>query len=103
MNKTFALISLALLVRVSQAQPAAPTSQQTTAELHKQFVQMLTNATLAGRYTTSDDDKAVREDRYTILSVTHLLGDNWVFKARIQYGGKDVTVPLVLPVKWAGD
>ena len=29
-------------------------------------------------------------------------GDYWLFKARIRYGDHDVTVPLPLEVKWAG-
>jgi hypothetical protein len=30
-------------------------------------------------------------------------GDIWLFPARIEYGGKDVTLPIPLPVQWAGD
>ena len=46
----------------------------------------------------------MKEDKYTIESVTKGPGDLWWFKARIQYGGHDVTVPsLPLKVLWAGD
>jgi len=43
------------------------------------------------------------EDRYTLGKVKKLQGDLWSFEARIQYGDHDVTLPLALPVKWAGD
>jgi hypothetical protein len=43
------------------------------------------------------------EDRYTIRSVSKLAGDVWLIGARIQYGGKDLTVPVPVKVLWAGD
>ena len=30
-------------------------------------------------------------------------GDRWLFVARVEFGGKDVAVPIPLDVKWAGD
>ena len=30
-------------------------------------------------------------------------GDYWVFTARIKYGKKDITLPMPLQVKWAGN
>ena len=30
-------------------------------------------------------------------------GDVWIINARIQYGGKDITAPIPVKVKWAGD
>jgi hypothetical protein len=30
-------------------------------------------------------------------------GDVWLIKARVKYGDKDVTVPMPLEIKWAGD
>jgi hypothetical protein len=35
--------------------------------------------------------------------VKHLQGDMWLITARIKYGDHDVTVPLPLPIRWAGD
>ncbi len=45
----------------------------------------------------------LKEDRYTLGRVQKMQGDLWLIEARIQYGDHDVTVPLVLKVKWAGD
>ena len=28
---------------------------------------------------------------------------HWLFKARIRYGDHDVTLPMTLPIEWAGD
>jgi hypothetical protein len=30
-------------------------------------------------------------------------GDYWLFKVRIKYGGRDVTVPIPIEVKWAAN
>ncbi len=44
-----------------------------------------------------------REDKYTIDDVSKSVGDNWVISARVQYADKDVTIPVPVQVKWAGD
>jgi len=78
-------------------------SEKSQAELEKEFSEMLTGATLIGRYTdSSKEDEKLREDKYGLQKVTKLEGDIWLFVARIQYGKRDVTVPITLPVKWAG-
>jgi hypothetical protein len=81
-------------------QPSADADQ---AALEEQFVKTMTNAEMVGRFTMEGNDKPPAEEHYTISSVKKLHGDLWVIAARIQFGTKDVTVPLILPVKWAGD
>jgi len=56
---------------------------------------------MAGQYTMGNN--APKKDKYTILSVRKLKDDNWLFQARVQFGEKDVTIPMIIPVKWAGD
>lgn len=81
------------------------------AELDKQFEKTMTGATLIGRFTVEgrgdgnrgEGAREPREERYHISKVTKTQGDYWVFAARVQYGKKDVTVPMMLQVKWAGD
>lgn len=84
-----------------------PDATAPTNEAEKRFVEMLTNATLIGQFTDTSNPKAAgaapREERYTISSVRKIFGDRWLINARIQYGGKDVTVPMLLPVKFADD
>ena len=74
----------------------------TQAALEKQFQESLSGATLVGHFTMGKDS-ALREEKYTIEKVSKVAGDVWLFQARIQYGSRDVTVPLPLTVKWAGD
>ncbi len=86
--------------------PAAPGAAPTQAQLDERFVKMMENVALVGFFTFADrpvDKNGLKEERYTITSVKKINGDLWLFNARIQYGGKDVSLPLALPVKWAGD
>jgi hypothetical protein len=62
----------------------------------------LSGATLEGQFTvTGKPDR--HEERYRIEKVSKLGGDTWLFQAQIQYGSHNVTVPIPLTVKWAGD
>ncbi|MBI1790813.1 MAG: hypothetical protein HYR60_25065 [Acidobacteria bacterium] len=76
--------------------------EDATAARERQFEQSLTNVTLAGHFTRNDKP-GTSEEKYYIQKVSKLAGETWLFHARIQYGGRDVTVPLPLTVKWAGD
>ena len=76
------------------------------AELDKQFEKTMSGATMVGRFTMEGrggGGREPKEDRYQINKVTKMKGDYWLFSARVQYGNKDVTVPIMLQVKWAGD
>jgi hypothetical protein len=44
-----------------------------------------------------------KEEKYTINGVNKLFSDRWLIRARIQYGDHDVTAPIPVKVKWAGD
>lgn len=84
----------------------APGAAPTQAQLDERFVKMMDNVALVGFFTFADrpvDKNGLKEERYTITSVKKINGDLWLFNARIQYGGQDVSLPLALPVKWAGD
>ena len=86
-------------------QPATAPAAPTKAELEKQFAEMLSGATMVGRFTDNAQaaDQPLKEDRYTLGKVAKIKDDTWLFETRIQYGDHDVTVPLPLEVKWAGD
>jgi hypothetical protein len=85
-----------------QAKPVKVPDQET---LNKQFAESLSGSKLVGRFTVfGKEDEPAAQEEYTIASVSKLKeGDFWLFKARIKYGDKDVTLPLPLEVKWAGD
>lgn len=75
------------------------------ARLEKKFRETLSNAVLSGRWRLVRDGKLgeEREEKYTLGSVNRLSGDLWIIQARVQYGKKDVTLPVPVNVKWAGD
>ncbi len=100
------LIGLAVVVAValgSVARGQDPVVRD-RATLEKQFAERLSGVQFVGRYTTSNDpNEQPKRETYTIESVTKADGDHWTFVARIQYGQRDVRLPLTLPVLWAGD
>lgn len=74
-------------------------------ELIKKLEDDLTNVKLVGRFTvTGKEERDPKPEEYTITSAMKLPdGDLWLLKARIKYGDKDMTVPIPLEIKWAGD
>lgn len=91
--------------QAASAQPAATGETPAQEELFKKFTQTLSGVKLVGRFTIlGQDDGPLPKEEYTIHSVKKLPeGDYWQFNARIKYGEHDVTLPLKLQVKWAGD
>ena len=89
----------------SQAQaPAKAAFDQATAKRFAKLEKGLTGVALVGHFTeTGKDSINPKSERYELKSVKHVEADRWLFEARITYGEHDVTVPLTLPVKWAGD
>lgn len=81
------------------------------AELEKQFQERLSGATLEGIWQmTGKSGLAADEplsqplpERYEIASVAKVLDDFWTINARIQYGDRDVTVPVTVRVVWVDD
>jgi len=116
----FALIVLSADATISlAAEPAAaPASEKSAkpatandavdrqAALEAGLSKMLSGATLEGSFTVSGpvgDGSKLSREKYTLGEVKKVAGDVWLFPARIEYGGKDVTIPIPLPVRWAGD
>lgn len=75
------------------------------ADLEKKFAQQMSGVQLTGKFTVEGKVSAeeAKEEKYIITKVTKIEGDIWLFTARVVYGDKDITVPMPLPVKWAGD
>lgn len=98
------LLSVSFTVySAAAAEPAAKTP--TKAELEKQFEESMHNVVMSGHYTKGDDisGKDLPEDHYHIAKVTKLKDDTWVFDARIEVEGQDITLPVPLKVLWAGN
>ena len=91
----------------AKQKPADKTnSTERQAKLEAALTELLSGATLEGSFTSTgagSDPAQLSRDKYTLGEVRKLNGELWQFPARIQYGDKDVTLPIVLPIRWAGD
>ena len=84
------------------AAPAAADDVPDRAALEKNFQETMANAVLTGSFTV-DGKPDAKSERYEIGAVTNQGNGIWAIAARIQYGENDVTVPVIVEVKWAGD
>jgi hypothetical protein len=87
-----------LLVSCTRKPPA-----EANADLEKRFQAMMSGVTLVGHSASPDQEGVSGEEKYVIESATKLVGDTWLLKARLQYGGRDIPVPVPVQIKWAGD
>jgi hypothetical protein len=105
--------------KIEDKGPPAPVLSQE--ELEKRFAETMSGATMVGNFNAGSmtatekpdagkDDagkataaKPLKEDRYTLGKVAKIKDDYWLFETRIQYGQHDVTLPIMIQVKWAGD
>lgn len=70
------------------------------------FRTLVTNVVLSGHFVMDGaaEDGKLRKEEYVITSATKLgTGDVWLLTSRIRYGDVDLTVPVPVQVKWAGD
>jgi hypothetical protein len=75
-------------------------------ELIRKLESSLSGATLVGVFTVDGlkSDRPPRQDKYTLGKVKKLPeGDLWSFEAKVAFGGPDKTIPIIVPIKWAGD
>jgi hypothetical protein len=80
------------------------TAEAEQAQHEKEFQEMMTGATMEGYFTTDGGDPAApRQETYHIQSISKLAGNYWTLQARIQYGERDVTLPIPVHIEWAGD
>ena len=93
-------VGLLVLIALSGCSKRVVTTQD---QLDQKFVEMMKGVTLVGRSTRLNDDKIVGEEKYVIEGVSKLAGDTWLFRSRLQYGGRDIPLPLPVTIKWAGD
>ena len=73
-------------------------------DLERAFAERMQNVTLVGHFTIEGrDGGGGRPERYEIERVTKVGDSDWRFDARITYGDIDVTLPVTVPIVWAGD
>lgn len=74
------------------------------AELEKKFAEKMSGVVFSGHYSV---DAAAgpppQMEKYTISKAAKVKNDFWLLTARMQYGGTDIELPMMLQVKWAGD
>jgi len=94
---------LAAILLFSLAGCARKPGTDLQADLDQKFQQMMSGVTLIGHSATLKDESTSGEEKYVVEKVSKLAGETWLFHVRIQYGSHDVSVPLPLTIKWAGD
>jgi hypothetical protein len=77
----------------------------TPAERDQEFKKLVTNVKLMGNFTVDGADEAkLQREEYAITGAMKLgNGDYWALTSRIKYGDVDLTVPVPVQVKWAGN
>ena len=99
LNASLIFLLSAALVGCGGGDPATEAEQAAREEA---FRQSMSGVVLEGFFTVGEGAE-LRKERYEIAKVSKLGGDIWVFQARIQYGSRDVTVPVPVRMEWAGD
>jgi hypothetical protein len=95
------------LAAFAAAQPAA--TEYKAAKLatrEAELAAMLSGATLEGSFTVTGpgrDATKLSREKYTLGEVKKLDGKLWLIPARIEYGDKDLQLPITLPIEWALD
>ena len=90
-----------LLAKTGVGQAVDPA---TLTDHERAFTERMQDVTLVGQFTIEGrDDLGGRPERYEIASVTKVSDTDWRFDARIAYGNTDVTLPVTVPIVWAGD
>jgi hypothetical protein len=71
----------------------------------KKFAEDLSGAVLVGNFSIDGvkADKTPLPERYELKSVRKTKDGLWTFTARVTFLKQDLTVPITVPVVWAGD
>lgn len=94
-----AILAAALGVYLYRGRPSTPSE----AERNRAFTESMANVVLAGQSTRLSKEGVFGPERYHIQGVSHVSGDTWLLRARWDYHGTEITVPIPLQIKWAGD
>lgn len=100
-------IAITLLFAVTEipasGEPEAAPASPDHPTLEKQFAQRLSHSRMVGFFSIAGQDGPPKQDQYTLGAVTKGEGDKWVFNSSLQFGKQVISVPLEIPVYWAGD
>jgi hypothetical protein len=89
---------------IDQAGNTQPTPDQ-PAQRDDEFKKLVTNIRLVGNFTLDGQEPGkLQREEYVITGAMKLgNGDYWALTSRIKYGDVDLTVPVPVQVKWAGN
>lgn len=89
---------------VAPAEKPQPDPDQ-TARRDEAFKKLVTNVRLVGNFTLDGKEPGeFQREEYVITGAMKLgNGDYWALTSRIKYGDVDLTVPVPVQVKWAGN
>jgi len=83
---------------------AAPIAAQTPSmnTLEKEFQDSMAGVTLEGQ-STREGREGVSPDKYVIEKVEKTGAETWTIFVKVSMQGREMTLPLPLEIKWAGD
>lgn len=109
-SMTIAGVSRSATPPPEDSRSPAGTPQAAAAERERWFADLLSGAVLEGTWRMTSfaagQEPSLgepRSDRYTIEKAEKIIDDQWMVTARVQYGDKDVSLPIPVRVLWAGD
>jgi hypothetical protein len=89
------------VVSLGVGEAVDPTS---LSERERSFTERMRDVVLVGHFTMEGrENSGGNPERYEIESVTKVSDNKWQFKTRLTYGNVDATLPLTMPLLWAGD
>jgi hypothetical protein len=103
MKRAIAVIAFLAVVFLIFAVARRDAPAQPEGERNRAFAESMSGVTLVGYSTRLNREGLSRQERYRIDGVTHIAGDNWLFRTRLNYSDREIPVPIPLTVRWAGD
>jgi len=97
-----ALIVVTAAARLAAAQTSV---SEDRARLERQFEELMTGASLVGHFVVSVPGRETppQDENYRVNEIRKVEGGRWLFNAQMKFGGRDVTLPMIFKVEWAGD
>ena len=93
---------LGWVVAKSGAGQAVPVASLT--DLERDFAERMQQVVLVGNFTVDGRETGgALPERYEIAGVAKVGDNRWRFDVRMVYASVDVTLPVVVPLVWAGD
>ena len=96
------MFGLGWVVAKTGAGQAVPTESLT--DLERQFTERMQDVVLVGNFTIEGrETRGGSPERYELSRVVKVDDAQWRFDVHMVYGSVDVTLPVVVPIVWAGD